>query len=176
MEKEYQLLNRILELREKTKCTKFIGAITTELIRNELISEKLNISNRDVFIESVPYEIDLLVLKKGSKPLENIVYRANDVLVAFEIKFRGAYSREAISNVQRTFKHIKDVNKNIKCIYLMFSENVNYKYWTEEKKLGDRSFLLLERSTGLESAMKRNILKSTGDWNKFIEFIKTISK
>ena len=39
MLKELKILNRVLELRNRFKCTKLTGAFTAELIRKELIKE-----------------------------------------------------------------------------------------------------------------------------------------
>jgi len=51
METEWVILNSILEMRKKTKCTKFVGALTIELLRKELGKLGFNVSNRDVFIK-----------------------------------------------------------------------------------------------------------------------------
>lgn len=172
MDKELEMLNRILDLRTKTKCTKFVGAITTEIIRKELVKEGSNVSNRDVFIEGLPHELDLLVLKKGAKPTENLFYKPEQVLAVLEIKFRGAYSKEGIEKVGETFNAVRKINKKIKCFYIMFSENIRYKYFILEKKLGDQSFLLLKRESSLENAIKRGRINSTGDWGRLIVFLK----
>ncbi len=176
MEKEFEILDRILDLRAKTKCTKFVGAITTEILRKELIKEGLNISNRDVFIEGLPHELDLLVLKKGAKPIENLFYTSEQVLAVLEIKFRGAYSKSAIEHVKETFDFVKKINKRIKCLYIMFSENTRCRHFKLEKKLGDRSFLLLRRKTSLENAMKKGEIYPTGDWSRLIIFLKRLCK
>ncbi len=65
------MLNKILELKKiQGKSRKFIGALTTELIRTELLKQRFNVSNSNVFFEGIPNELDF-----------------------FEIKFRGAYGK-----------------------------------------------------------------------------------
>jgi len=169
MKKELKLLNKIMKFREEMRATKFIGALTTELLRKELIREGFNVSNRDVFIRGIPYELDLVILKKRARAQENLLYDSNQVLAVLEIKFRGIYSRDGVENIKRVFSSIKKVNKKIKCIYLTVSENTNYKYYPDEQKLGDFSFLLLERKTNLERAIEKRKLRITGDWNKLLK-------
>ena len=42
-----------------------VGALTIEVIRLKLCEKGFNVSHRNVFIEGVPYELDLLVLKEN---------------------------------------------------------------------------------------------------------------
>jgi len=173
---EWKILNRILELREKQeKSTKFVGSLTTELIRKELLRQGLNVSNRDVFIEGISNEFDLLILKPDSKPKENLLYNPNDVLYCLEIKFRGSYAENGINQIKNTFDKVKNINDKIKCIYLTISENRKYKYRITKEKLGNKyeCFELFTRDTTLEKALKSKILKLTGDWDKFLESFKT---
>ena len=171
MKKELKLLNKVMKFREEMRATKFIGALTIELLRKELIKEGFNISNRDVFIRGIPYELDLIILKKGEKAQENLLYDPNQVLAVLEIKFRGIYSKKGVENIRRVFDSIKKINKEIKCIYLTISENTNYKYYPDEQKLGDFSFLLLERKTNLERAIEKGRLHITGDWDKLVKIL-----
>ena len=150
---ERKVLNRILELREKLeKSTKFVGSLTTELIRKELLKQGLNVSNRDVFIEGISNEFDLLILKPDSKPKENLLYNPNDVLSCLEIKFRGSYGENAINKIKNTFDKVKNINDKIKCIYLTISENRKYIYRITKEKLGNKyeCFELFTRDTNLE--------------------------
>ncbi|UZE93027.1 MAG: hypothetical protein IB617_02605 [Candidatus Nealsonbacteria bacterium] len=171
MKKELKLLNTIMKFRNEMRATKFIGALTIELLRKEFIKKGLNVSNRDVFIKGIPYELDLIVLKEGEKAQENLLYKPKQVIAVLEIKFRGIYSKEGVENIKKVFGSIKRVNKEIKCIYLTVSENTNYKYYPDEQKLGDFSFLLLERKTNLERAIERGELHITGDWDKLIKVL-----
>lgn len=173
---EWKILNRILELREKQeKSTKFVGSLTTELIRKELLRQGLNVSNRDIFIEGISNEFDLLILKPDSKPKENLLYNPNDVLYCLEIKFRGSYAENGINKIKNTFDKVKNINDKIKCIYLTISESRKYRYRITKEKLGNEyeCFELFTRDTTLEKALKSKTLKLTGDWDKFLESFKT---
>ncbi|KKK98873.1 hypothetical protein LCGC14_2638410 [marine sediment metagenome] len=173
---ERKILDRILELREKQeKSTKFVGSLTTELIRKELLRQGLNVSNRDVFIERISNEFDLLILKPDSKPKENLLYNPRDVLFCLEIKFRGSYAQKGINQIKNTFDKVKNINDKIKCIYLTISESRKYKYRITKERIGNEHecFELFTRDTPLEKALESNTLKLTGDWNKFLESLKT---
>ena len=36
MEIEWEILNSVMDMREKTRCNKFVGALTVELVREAL--------------------------------------------------------------------------------------------------------------------------------------------
>ncbi len=174
MEIERVILNRVLKLREKTKCTKFVGALTVELLRNELIGLGYNVSNRDVFIEGVPNELDLLIARKDNEPQENLVYLPKDVLVVFEIRFRGSYGKDLLPRLKKVFGSIRELNRKIECFYVSISENENYKHRITKKDLGFDCFELLTRKTNLESALMRKEITSTGDWGRLLERLNAI--
>ena len=155
-------------MRETTKCDKFVGASTIELIRNKLLSLALNVSNRDIFIQGVPHELDLLIAKNDVKPIENVLYLPPDVLVVFEIKFRGCYGKPSLNNVKEVFDSVKKVNDKIECFYATVSENSRYKYRATYEKLGYECFELLTRETNLERALSMNSIRTTGDWQKLL--------
>ncbi len=160
------LLKNVLQFRQKTKCTKFVGAITIELLRKEFINLGLNASNRDVFIEGVPNELDLLIAKKDVSPQENLVYRPADVFAVLEVKFRGSYGGLSITKIKNVFDSIKEVNQRIDCLYVSVSENRRYKYRATRENLGYACYELLTRDTNLEKALKNNRIEPTGDWQK----------
>ena len=175
METEWLILNRIWDMRRKTKCRKFVGALTTELVRKELLKLGFNVSNRDVFIEGIPYELDLLVIKSGKQPKENMVYHPDDVLAVLEIKFRGSYGRGSIDKVGRVFDSIKSANKKLECFYISVSENKNYKYRVTRENLGYDCFELLTRESNLESALRRGCIRRTRDWQKLLSKLRGLT-
>ena len=179
METEKVILSKILRIREKTKCNKFVGAITIEILRKEFAELGLNVSNRDVFIEGVPYELDLLIAKRDKNPEENLIYDPNDVLAVLEIKFRGSYGKDRkgrtpTEKLKMVFDSIREKNNGTKCFYVTISENKRYKYRITEEDLGHACFELFTSTSNLESAMKRKILKVTGDWQKLIKTLQTL--
>lgn len=172
---ENSFFQKIWRLREEMKVggnlvDKFTGAITVELLKKKLMQEGFNVSNRDVYIKGVPYEIDLLILKKGERDKENLFYNPKQIAAVFEVKFSGAFPGDP-EKINKFFDSVKKVNKSIRCIYLAVSENTKYKYYPEEKKLRDFPCFLLDRDTGLERAKNKNKLKITGDWDKLIKFL-----
>ena len=176
MEPEWIILKRILELRQKTKCTKFVGAITTELLRKEIAQLGLNVSNRDVFIEGIPNELDLLVAKTGNYPEENLVYGTDQVLAVFEIKFRGSYGKSTVDEIKDVFDSIKRLNRHIECFYVSISENKRYKYRITKDNLGYDCFELFTRDSNLESALKKDSLKPTGDLERLLLRLKQLDQ
>jgi hypothetical protein len=171
---ERALLNQVLEMREKTKCTKFVGALTVELLRKEFLTLGLNVSNRDVYIEGIPNEVDLLICKHGALPKENLLYSVSDIRAVLEVKFRGSYGKSAIDNIRNVFDTITSANRNIECLYLTVSENRRYKYRTTKENLGYECFELLTRDTNLESALDKGTLKTTGDWQRLLLKLKSL--
>lgn len=158
-----------MDLRQKNRCTKFVGAITVEILRKEFIKLGLNPSNRDVFIEDVPNELDLLITKHGIIPEENLIYRPDDVLVVLEVKFRGSYGSSSIADIKNVFDSIRGINQKIDCLYVSVSENRHYKYRATLSILGYDCYELLTRDTNLESELEKNRISPTGDWLKLAE-------
>ena len=172
---EWQILNRILDLRKRQeKSKKFIGALTMEIVRNELITRGLIVSNRNVFIEGISNELDLLILRPNSTHKENLLYNPEDVLYCLEIKFRGIYNKSGIETITNIFNKINEINDKIKCTYLTISERSKRKNRITKEKLGNKyeCFELFTRNTTLERALKNNTLKATGDWENFLEMVK----
>ena len=166
---EWTMLNKILELRKiQGRSRKFIGALTTELIRTELLKHGFNVSNRDVFIEGIPNELDLLIVKADKNPKENLLYSLDDILVVFEIKFRGTYRENQKNSIKRIFDNGKRKNENIECFYITISENIKYRHRVTSENLGYDCFELLTRESGLETALKKKLLKTTGDWDRLL--------
>lgn len=173
---ELALLNYIWDLRGKTNCTKLVGALTIELLRKELSDLGLSVSSRDVFIEGVPYEIDLLITKKEVIGEANTVYHPSDVLAVLEIKFRGSYGTESNNHVKAVFDSVRAINTNIQCLYVALSENRKYKHRATSENLGYECFELLTRDTNLESALKKQTLKATGDFLKLLTTLQRLNK
>jgi len=175
METEWEIFNKIWNMRKKTKCTKFVGALTIEVLRKELTKLGFNVSNRDVFVEGVLNELDLLIVKAGKQPEENILHRSDDVLAVLEIKFRGSYGKASFNKIREVFDSVKRANNRIECFYISVSENKNYKYRVTRENLGYDCFELLTRETNLESALKRNRITPTGDWNKLLSKLRKLA-
>jgi hypothetical protein len=143
-------------MRKRTKSTKFVGAITIELLRKELVKQGLNVSNRNVFIEGVPNELDLVIAKAGVEPEYYLMFYPNDVLAVLEIKFRGSFGKKVAGRLKNVFDSIKKMNKKIKCCYVALSEKKTYPHRITSEKLGYDCFELLTReSSNIELVLKK---------------------
>lgn len=172
--KEIKIYEKINNLRrsQKVKSNKFLGAMTSEVIKEFLKKEGLNVSKRDCFIQGVSNEIDLMIVKQNAQSIFDSYYKSEDILCVFEIKFRGSYGKESIKHVRRTFENVKKVNPKIICIYLTIYENQNYKYRITKYNVKGEVFELFKLFTSMDSAIKRGIFHSSGDWNRLIKFLR----
>ncbi len=80
----------------QTKARKFTGHLFVEVVKEELEKEGFRVSNRDVFIQNVKYEIDLLILSKEAKGYMNLIYAQEEVLFALELKANGSHGKGTI--------------------------------------------------------------------------------
>jgi hypothetical protein len=174
MENEKEIFDKIESLRQPIKCNKFIGAMTTEVIRETLTNKGFNVSERDSFIKGVPNEIDLMITKKDTLPIFNSYYNPEDVLFVFEIKYRGIYGKEEIDHIKTMFENVRKVNPKINCVYLTIYENKKHPHRATLDKISGEVFELFSPETNMTSAIKKQIFyKSvTGDLNKLIKYLK----
>jgi len=175
MEADWRILNAILSFKNKVEGTKYAGALTIELIKKELRAEGFNISNRDVFIEGVPHELDLLIAKEGRQPVENLLYLSDDVVAVLEVKLIGGFGKEAIQRTKEIFDTTKKVNNNIECFYVTVSERTNYKWRMTKENLGYECFELFSRDVNFEQALKKREIKATGQWIKLVSRLRDAS-
>lgn len=176
MQKEIEIFEKIEKLRNGhgVKSSKFLGAITSEVIKYYLIREGFNVGERDCFIKGVPNEIDLVILRKGAKPIFGPYYNPDDVLAIIEMKYRGIYTESDLLSINKMFENVKGVNKKIKRIYLTIYENKKHKYRATPKNLNGNTFELFSPEGSIESHMKRGTFyeSKTGCWEKLISFLK----
>ena len=168
---EWRIFNEIDKLREeflnslefkelRKKKSKFIGALTTEILRRELINLGFEGSNRDVFIEGCPYEIDLLILKKSETPQVNLLYAPHNILAVIEIKFNDSYGEKDPQRVKQVFVYITTKNPQLQCFYITISEVATYKYRIATETLGYACFELFTRKGDLELALKKKQMQT----------------
>ena len=153
------------------KCSKYIGALTVELIRDEFKREGFAVSDRDVFIKGLPIENDLMIIKPHSKPQNRILYDNKDVLAAIEIKSRGSFSKSTMEVIRKNFDLIKRSNKKIRCLYVALSERKTYKWKVTEENINSPAYTLFWHS-GSEENMH---FESTGDWTRLVNDIRDIT-
>ena len=108
---------------------KFFGDVACRVVQfylNEYIinKDKSEVVGPNAFINNLPIEIDLLIVKKGAKPMRfTNMYGADQVLAAIEIKTSGVFDNGAIEKQAETFDSIKKIFPKIDCIYISLQEN-----------------------------------------------------
>jgi hypothetical protein len=148
---------------------KFSGALTVELIRRALKRRGIPVSKRDVFIENVPIEIDLIIPKKSARPKFDLIYKPSDVLAVLEIKYRGAFGSQGLESTQSNFRRIKQKLANVECIYLTVVETRGYKWAVYRKNLGFRAYTLFWWSDS-----RKDYFESR-DWAKLVPFLQNLT-
>lgn len=146
------------------KCSKYCGALTTEIIRKELKESGIFVSARDVFIRGLAVEIDLLIYRDGVTPENGILFEPEDVLVTIEVKNAGSFGDNTIQTIQHNSEKIKNLNKQIKYCYITLAERKNYKWAITDVNSGCETYTLFWH-TGADS---NRVDVSTGDWSRFL--------
>jgi hypothetical protein len=147
------------------KCGKFGGAATVEIVRQGLKEEGIPTSGRDVFIQGVPVEIDLIVPRRGAKPsLGGILYEPSQVAVALEIKKSGCYGKKSLTSIRDNFKLL--AAKGVCCVYLTLEERKTYRYKATTANLAARCFTLHWHQPDSEP------FNATKDWDRLLTFLR----
>lgn len=135
---EYDLLRCVTAAKAEfgAKCSKYAGAVTTEVLKKVLQGHGIPTSARDVFIEGVPVEIDLIVPKARAVPRNGILYPAEEVLVALEVKNSGAFGEATSKRTRAAFELIRSRDPRIQCAYITVTERRGYKWAVIEESLG----------------------------------------
>ena len=172
---DYKILKQFQEIESyfpiDRPMNKLIGALFAELVKFYLKTEGFCVTNRDIFIKGLPTEIDLMIVKKETRNKYDLIYDPNDILVVFELKKNGAYGKKDLEIYKNLFSNIRSLNKNIKCIYLTFTERTSYTYRITEEKLGFPVFELFPRLKG--DFNYTNYTNSLGNWDKMVQFLKS---
>jgi hypothetical protein len=145
-----------------TKCAKFAGAITVEIIKRALENHGIRTSARDVFIKGLPIEIDLLVPRKGASPEHGLLYQPQDVLVVFEIKNSGSFGQKTIDRVKDNFQRTQRLDESIYCAYVALAELERYKWAVSEGNAGFPTYTLFWHDRS------RKRYTPSGDWNRLL--------
>jgi hypothetical protein len=153
-----------------TICKKYTGAVFAERLRSALKGYGIITSARDVFIEKVPIEIDLLIATPTAVPRYGVLYRAEEVLVAFEVKSHGLYGEKARTKMRAAFGSIRQQNPNIACAYVSLTERIPYKWQATEKNIVAKVFRLLP----YRGTEKNPRYVETGDWAKLLAWLNGI--
>jgi hypothetical protein len=122
--------------------TKAIGAVTNEIIRNHLEQVGILVSNRNVFIDGLPTEWDLIVHRAGAVPEFSCVWSPTDVLAVIEIKCSGLYDHVAIQRLNDTFTRLTKKHPHIKPFYFTLMETTSARDKVTDETLGCRALTL----------------------------------
>ena len=150
------------------KCNKFLGSATIQTIRSHLAKKGFNISQRNVYIQNIPNELDLLILDKGVNN-KMLVYEPEEVLAILEIKFRGSFGKSSIESLKKVYEHIKQID-NIPCLYVTLLEGKTYKNKITKENSGWNTFDIFYYKGDIMKGKKED----TGDWYKLIKYIQKI--
>ena len=145
-----------------TKCPKFTGAITVEIIKRALENHGIRTSARDVFIKGLPIEIDLLVPRKEANPKDGLLYQPQDVLVVLEIKSSGSFGQKTIDSVKRSFRRAQQLNESIYCAYVTLAERQQFNWAVSEENTGFPAYTLFWHDGS------RKKYTPSGDWNRLL--------
>jgi hypothetical protein len=150
---------------------KYSGALTIEVIKRELENQGIRTSPRDVFINGLNQEIDLIIPREEVKPEHGLLYQPQDVLVVFEIKKRGTVGN-AIETIRNTFNKVRALSPKIYCAYVTLSERKSFQQKVTTADLGPHAsaFTL----TWYSGSGKNSTPTSTCDWDKLIEKLREI--
>ena len=172
MLEDWEIIEKIENAKKQfgAKCNKYVGAVAIEYIRLGLKQNDIPVSQRNVFIEGVPIEIDLLIPGKNVIPKNGILFEPDDVLAVLEIKNSGAFGENTIKKVKRDFEIITNKNPKIRCYYVTLMERRGYKWTVTEENLGNHVYTLF-----WYFGLKERI-ESTGDWEKLINDIKLLDR
>jgi hypothetical protein len=147
-----------------SKCSKYAGAVCAELLKHSLSCHGIPSSARDVFIDGIPIEVDLLIPRNGVQPRHGLLYKPEDVRVVLEIKNSGVFEQGAISKIKQNFDVIRRKNPAITCIYVTIAELKGYKYAVTSQALSYPAYTLFLHN----SSPKNRKYEVTGDWNRLI--------
>jgi len=153
-----------------TKCGKYTGAFTVEMIRHALEANGVSVSPRDVFILGIPIEIDILIPRRGATPLHSLLYTPADVLAIVEIKNRGSFGSATIQKVRANFAAIREANPQIQCCYLTLAERKTYKWTVTDENCGGDVYTMFWH----RMSHKQTVYDSTGDWERFVSAVKEV--
>jgi len=161
-----QLKNR------KRAWNKYVGNLANTTIIHHLNIHMVGDSvavGPSIFIEGVPTEFDVLLVKKKAGPLTQInAYPRPSVKVAIEVKERGLFDKkiEAEEKLRRKLEILNHDLQGIPYLYITLHESETLIRATK-RVLGRNAFFL---STG----SNRNLEIITGEWERFLQTVQSI--
>lgn len=146
--------------------TKLTGALATEVVREHLLLEGFQVSQRDVFIRGLPAELDLLIYS-GAKPENGLIYEPTDVRGILEIKYSGIYDRQVIPRLRDCFAAIRSKCPTVFCACGVIHERQGFRFAATSTDLGHPVYTLHWWSG------KRRNARNTGEWERLIKDLRS---
>jgi len=182
-DEEYQMLLEVAEeyINLKTEKSKN-GTATETVIREHLLRRGFNLSfNPNVKLEGSEIKNDLFLLKSTVNPSQK-EYAPNDLCMIIEIKNNSSPNQSEA--IKANFDELKTLAPYMCFAAVILSDKKGYSHEITKEKLGYPTFTLVSRKVdpkvgGLYSVqavtelLKAKAMKKTGDWDKFIAYIKT---
>jgi hypothetical protein len=153
---------RTSELGVRSK--KFAGAVTVRVIAEALRRCGIRCSTPNVFIRTVPNEIDLVLAPPAITPWHGILYEPHDVLAALEVKKLGSFGPATIAKVREDFRAVRRANRTVRCVYVTITERKGFRYAVTAKNIGAKAYTLLwHKGSG-----SKLTYEPTGDWGRLV--------
>jgi hypothetical protein len=166
---EFELLRRIdaevvrLQKNAGRKLSTYArGAITENEVRKAIAPAVPVSTSPHPRLAGISNRLDLLVLRAGAD-LHYCEYDGSDVVVPIEVKKRGICGPGQVPKLRHCFDTIQQVYPAVRPVYLTIRERANYRYRATAENLGHTIFTLFWE--------ERGVLKASGDWAKFCEFV-----
>ncbi len=151
---------------------KFTGALVIEILRRAFEERGIEASRPNVYLKGLPFEVDLIIPRRGANLEFEILYSPADVLAVLEIKTSGLFSKEDSPRIGSVFRDIQSMNPSIFCAYVTMSERQSYKYKATEEKLGFPVYTLAWHH-GPDEDRK---YETTGDFSRLVSKLASISQ
>jgi hypothetical protein len=146
----------------------YAGALTIEYVRRGLAEHGIPTSDRSVFIDGVPFEVDLIVPRNTTPPEHGILYQAENVVAALEVRHAGVFVRGGTDHIRAYFERIQVRCPGIWCAYVTLTEGQGYKWKVTSDNLRFPAYTLFWRGT----LSGKPQYTSTGDWVRFVNDLK----
>ena len=148
---------------ELADCNKFEGHLAVEILKQALADEGIASSARDVFVNGVPVEWDLLVPRIGASPSFNgLLYEPAQAKIAIEVKLSGVCGgAKTVDGVRKNFELAKAAG--MRCAYVALCDRQHQAATTE--KLGWPAF-------NLTWSLGHERREDSGDWPRLLEFLR----
>ena len=189
-DEEYQLLMEVAEEclhqeREKS-AQKKSGAAPVVVVREHLLRRGFNLTfNPNIKFAGSDIKNDLFLLHSTANP-DQEEYAPNEVNMVIAVKNNAAPKQSNV--IKADFDALKQFATDLRFAVVVLSEKTGYQHEITDEKLGDKKYLsftlvsrrIYPKDGGLYSPkaimdlLKNKDLKKTGDWEKFITYIKNM--